>query len=215
MISPTSYILLGIVIEALAAIVVSYLDENDMWGTALFMGLGGFLLPFFFALPLLIPNFMFTWREILLLAPYSIAKSILLIAWIWTLYASSGSEIQTIRLKIRAANSIVGVCFGIAAMPFIIRDLSTFVILSALLLILVISAHGNFKEYRKRKALLQMIVSALKEEGLARIDELVVKLKLPDYLVQDLVYELCNRDMVDIIESRGIYVYLRPNKIKL
>lgn len=101
------------------------------------------------------------------------------------------------------------------AIPFIVHDFSTFAVLSSLLLILILSAYGNLKEYYKRRALLNMVISALKEEGLARIDELVIKLKLPDYLVQDLVYELCNRDIVDIIESRGVYIYLRPTKIKI
>jgi len=207
------YVIAGIIIEVVNAILTSYMDENDMWGTAITLALGGFLFPFFFALPLVLPNFIFTWREILILAPYSIGKTILLIAWIWSLYAYSTGDVQTIRLKIRAINSLIGLGLGIGFIPFVLFDVVTLAVVCSLTTILAIVAVNNIKGYRNRKKLLGMIVTALRKEGIARIDELVLKLKLPDYLIQDLIYELCNKDIVDVIESRGLYVYLKPQKL--
>ena len=206
------YIVIGMVIEVINAILISYMDENDMWSTAMMLGLGGFLFPFFFALPMALPNFMFTWKEILLLAPYSVGKSILLTAWIWSIYAVSAGEVETLRLKIRALNSIIGAMLGAGFMPFIISDFIMFSLVLILMLILGMVAVNNIKAYRSRRKLRELIIEVLREEGVIRVDELVVKLKIPDYIVRDLVFELCAQDLVDVMEARGIYVYLRSPK---
>ncbi|MCD6509857.1 MAG: hypothetical protein J7L11_05680 [Thermoprotei archaeon] len=195
-------------------ILMVYLDDAGLWTLASIVSLFGTFLPIYLVLPLLAPHIFFGSRYFVILfvlASYGFLKMILWLFWFWAInVAGYKRELETLRLKVVSANLLLASIAAIVLAPFMLPDITAFGLSIAMALLMFLIARDRIREYSYRKQLIDSVLSILAERKVLRLEELMKALRIPDYKLRDLLYELWYMDKVDVVEARGTtYVYPR------
>jgi len=212
--SELSYVLLSLIIMSVDGILMVYLDDAGLWTLASIVSLFGTFLPIYLVLPLLAPHIFFGSRYFMILfvlASYGFLKMILWLFWFWAInVAGYKRELETLRLKVVSANLLLASIAAIVLAPFMLPDITAFGLSIAMALLMFLIARNRIREYSYRKQLVDSVLSILAERKVLRLEELMKALRIPDYKLRDLLYELWYMDKVDVVEARGTtYVYPR------
>ena len=212
--SELSYVLLSLIIMSVDGILMVYLDDAGLWTLASIVSLFGTFLPIYLVLPLLAPHIFFGSRYFVILfvlASYGFLKMILWLFWFWAInVAGYKRELETLRLKVVSANLLLASIATIVLAPFMLPDITAFGLSIAMALLMFLIARDRIREYSYRKQLIDSVLSILAERKVLRLEELMKALRIPDYKLRDLLYELWYMDKVDVVEARGTtYVYPR------
>ena len=212
--SELSYVLLSLIIMSVDGILMVYLDDAGLWTLASIVSLFGTFLPIYLVLPLLAPHIFFGSRYFMILfvlASYGFLKMILWLFWFWAInVAGYKRELETLRLKVVSANLLLASIAAIVLAPFMLPDITAFGLSIAMALLMFLIARDRIREYSYRKQLIDSVLNILAERKVLRLEELMKALRIPDYKLRDLLYELWYMDKVDVVEARGItYVYPR------
>jgi len=212
--SELSYVLLSLIIMSVDGILMVYLDDAGLWTLASIVSLFGTFLPIYLVLPLLAPHIFFGSRYFVILfvlASYGFLKMILWLFWFWAInVAGYKRELETLRLKVVSANLLLASIAAIVLAPFMLPDITAFGLSIAMALLMFLIARDRIREYSYRKQLIDSVLSILAERKVLRLEELMKALRIPDYKLRDLLYELWYMDKVDVVEARGTtYVYPR------
>ncbi len=212
--SELSYVLLSLIIMSVDGILMVYLDDAGLWTLASIVSLFGTFLPIYLVLPLLAPHIFFGSRYFMILfvlASYGFLKMILWLFWFWAInVAGYKRELETLRLKVVSANLLLASIAAIVLAPFMLPDITAFGLSIAMALLMFLIARNRIREYSYRKQLIDSVLNILAERKVLRLEELMKALRIPDYKLRDLLYELWYMDKVDVVEARGTtYVYPR------
>ena len=212
--SELSYVLLSLIIMSVDGILMVYLDDAGLWTLASIVSLFGTFLPIYLVLPLLAPHIFFGSRYFMILfvlASYGFLKMILWLFWFWAInVAGYKRELETLRLKVVSANLLLASIAAIVLAPFMLPDITAFGLSIAMALLMFLIARDRIREYSYRKQLIDSVLNILAEHKVLRLEELMKALRIPDYKLRDLLYELWYMDKVDVVEARGTtYVYPR------
>ncbi len=212
--SEVSYILLCLVLMIVDGLLMVYLDDIGLWEIASMISVFGAFLPIYLALPLLVPSLFFKSLHfiiVFILASYGIIKAILWLIWVWAIHvASYRRDMETLRLKIVSINLLIASISSSLLTPFTLPDITAFTLMLAITISMSLIAWRSLEEYLKRKQIVNDIVSILSRHNVVKLEELMRSLKVSDYRLRDLLYELWHLDKIEVVEARGAtYIYLR------
>ncbi len=207
-----AYIIVCVILMIIDGILMTQLDALGLWNAAFASAIVGMSILFLSLIPLVIPGLIAPPNNpalLYVLVSCGMLKVVLCGAWLWAVKATyTARDLEALKLRIRFLNALLGAGVSTLVAPFLYEDPVAFGISCLSAISLLFMGVSYLKRYFSRRDLLERVLSSLGEWEYRNLAELVVKLRIPDHVLRDILYELWQYDLVDLFEV-GTLLYVR------